>query len=209
MFTSSASAKKLDRDHPSGAVGIPILENLVDLTERGAWTQPADLIKMRVKPALQGGEDVNGLWKLLVIQGRHHDTPFVKAAFLAFGLFDVWRVEDPTTLAVLDEMHAELHGILAGDERSKYAAAQARMSDALFMSEIQDFVAALGPPKYHPAYMIRPGVDFFTEQQKHGHGLRDDVSPGASWETVLDHLFCTKVEKAIGQRASSIKTIKA
>lgn len=164
------------------------LQGLETLKRKGGWSEPEEIAK---------------LWKRLVLQGSYDETPFVKAAFLAFGLFDVWRVADPTSHSVLDAMHADLQCAIGPEGKSRYAAVQAKLSDPIFLGEVRDFVTALGPPKYHPSYMTRHGIGCLGGPDEQGLGLREDVAPEKAWAGVVEHLFGTSASQTPDGRAPS------
>lgn len=150
------------------------LDTLECLRKRGSFSDPVDIVQ---------------LWKTLVNKGSYEDTPYVKATFLAFGLYDTWRVLDATAHAMLDVLHAELQGLLSGKNRQRYSQAQGKLKDPIFMENVRDFVASMGPPTYHPDYMIHHGVGFFTGEHEHNDGIQPNFDVDVAWSGVLRVLF--------------------
>ena len=167
----SAAASTNDARAPLHSEGLLTLENL---RERGSLARPDELIE---------------LWETLAQNNLHEQTPYVKASFIAFGLYDTWRVADPTAHAVLDVLHAQLHGLLAGKDRQRYSEAQQKLKDPFFMDDVREFVTALGPPSYHPYYMIEHGVGFFTGEHDANNGLQPGFEADKAWAAAINYLF--------------------
>ena len=103
----------------------------------------------------------------------------------AYGVFDTRRVKDKTAHQAFSVLSMETFGTL--DEES--AELMKAEMDVLSNQENETrpaFCSALkkiGPPEYHPTYMISHGMGAFTGSD--GNGLVEDFDSEAVWNDVI------------------------
>lgn len=115
-----------------------------------------------------------------------------RAAFLysigmAYGLFDTERVKDKSAHQAISVLRIN---VLGGSDDSALTKLQNSidtiMSADSGSSQICGRLEEIGPPKYHPAYMIQHGMGAFGVGET---GLVDGFQDGAAWSEILETSF--------------------
>ena len=145
----------------------------IDVAQVRNVYSPADLFKGAVA-CFQSGDDAEGrnlFWLAL-----------------AYGRFDIARVADETAHQGLDVLKMSSFEGFSDEDRvriSERLGASINAPDewAPFCQQLRD----LGPPTYHPDYMIQHGIRAFQPKSAEGgNGLVEDFDPEASWTMVVD-----------------------
>ncbi|MBK8287186.1 MAG: hypothetical protein IPK97_21265 [Ahniella sp.] len=145
----------------------------IDVAQVRNVYSPADLFKGAVA-CFQSGDDAEGrnlFWFAL-----------------AYGRFDIARVADETAHQGLDVLKMSSFEGFSEEDRvriSERLGASINAPDewAPFCQQLRD----LGPPAYHPDYMIQHGIRAFQPiSAESGNGLVEDFDPEAAWAMVVD-----------------------
>lgn len=128
-------------------------------------------------------------------QGRYHEgaTMFLLAG--TYGHFDALRVVDRSAHEVIPvlEMHATLG--LAGEHRQRLTdsiAAATRTTEGVAASCKE--IMRIGPPDYHPGYMIEHGAASFIKTAGHPGLVRDFDAAGAWRQVLVKYLHCPNAQ---------------
>lgn len=107
-----------------------------------------------------------------------------------YGRFDTLRVSDSTAhQALLVLQMQEFDGIAESRKDRLMEEAKKMAGDKNELNSTCSKIRELGPPNYHPDYMIQHGMSAFTGG--HGDGLAPNFDSKASWEKSLDtYLHC-------------------
>lgn len=117
-------------------------------------------------------------------EARFADAVQVYYAYSTYGLYDQQRVRDETAHVVLGELSHWMFAFLDRDQLGGMRAAIDQMRDtgsALFIETCKG-IARLGPPEYHPGYMIRYGM---IPRKSENDWQVDDFDSAAAWKMAL------------------------
>lgn len=109
-----------------------------------------------------------------------------------YGRFDMLRVSDRTARQAIMALRMNNLGSL---EQARVDAFQQSMkgrfnAGSSDLVRICDHVKSMGPPAYHPVYMLQHGMSAFTGA---GGGIKSDFNPSEAWAASLDgYLHCPK-----------------
>lgn len=157
----------LESKYDIGCVGAEKLENKF---------APTDLYKAMLK-CIEGGNYKEGV--------------FLYAVAGVYGRFDTFRVADKTAHQAATVALMKTLGPVDKDR-------QAGFKDSLFktlgnpegLAAVCKEIIKLGPPNYHPRYMVQHGMGAFT-QSGSGDGLVKDFDRTIAWKKSLDtYLHC-------------------
>lgn len=125
------------------------------------------------------------------IQAGRFD-PAVRLFLLAnvFGRYDMLRVADSTAHQAITVARMSIFGDLPKDAGDAFqTTAKAMIEDPQQQAQLCTRFRRIGPPTYHPRYMIQHGMGAFMGGQ--GNGLVKDFDPAAAWAKVLgDYMHC-------------------
>lgn len=102
-----------------------------------------------------------------------------------FGRFDMQRVADKTAHQAVIVSRMQIFGELPVEKTTKFqAVAKAEVEDPAKIQNLCQFLRHIGPPTYHPRYMIQHGMGAFT--RGHGNEITAEFSAQKAWEDVLN-----------------------
>jgi hypothetical protein len=103
---------------------------------------------------------------------------------LAFGRFDAMRVADTTAHQAVTVASMEVFGGLSTAQTGKFdEATKTAIGSANFKTAFCAELRRVGPPAYHPRYMIQHGMGAFTGRG--GDGLVPNFDASKAWEETL------------------------
>lgn len=110
-----------------------------------------------------------------------------------YARYDSMRVSDQSAHQAQDVLSLNLAEALTEDERTAFMAKMSAVAgDSVSLATLCRRIRAVGPPNYHPTYMIQHGMGAFTGAG--GNGLVSDFDGAVAWEEVLDtYLHCPKL----------------
>lgn len=112
----------------------------------------------------------------------------------AYGTFDTLRVSDKSAHQALSILQLEFLKPLTKEDKTELAQVLRRTNLAKDeITKICKQIRQLGPPSYHPDYMIQHGMGAFTRGQSNG-GIAADFNQDKSWEKALStSIHCSKI----------------
>jgi len=150
----------------------------VELTEVTNQHTPADILKGMEK-CLKGKEYEKAA-KLFAISGL-------------YGSYDMLRVEDKTAHQAMMVLQQNVIFTLNEEdgEALKSALEIALEKDSETLKSTCQTIRNIGPPQYHPAYMIQHGMKAFLQSED--DGIVKDFNSEESWKSVLkNYLYCAE-----------------
>ena len=107
-----------------------------------------------------------------------------------YARYDTLRVSDRTAHQAYSAMQMQLGQQMSDADREMFGEAlNASLNDTAFIAQTCQNIRRVGPPNYHPTYMIQHGMGAFLGRQ--GDGLEQAFDGAASWQTLLtDYLKC-------------------
>ena len=170
------STPKVTNHEAKGNLQSPAPLGCVAIAELSNRNTPAD-ITPAVRRCINAGDYVRAV-ELFAVAG-------------AYGRFDKLRVPDETAHQAIAILQLSYFENLSQKQQDAFQGElKARFSDGSppllnFCKRIQ----RLGPPDYHPAYMLQHGMRAFTGDG----GLKKDFDPKAAWASILDgYVHCPK-----------------
>lgn len=108
----------------------------------------------------------------------------------AYGAFDKQRVADVSARQAITVLIMNNTAAFTEEQRAGYKKAfEALKQDSPEFREICETVNTLGPPAYHPDYMINHGMGAFLN--KGGDPIVEGFDPASAWSMVKDeYLHC-------------------
>lgn len=109
-----------------------------------------------------------------------------------YAFFDMKRVSDGSAHQAILMLEEETFYSLSEDQFKKIQEASIPYENDS-SEEITNLCSAiieLGPPEYHPVYMIQHGLGAFTNSG--GNGLVENFDPEKAWSEVLTQFNCTE-----------------
>jgi hypothetical protein len=122
-------------------------------------------------------------------------APVLPLYFLgtAYGSFDRARVADNTAHQARPALEMQLREALGEVEHDRFMGIITELSaDAGKRAPLCQAVASIGPPTYHPSWMINHGMRQFTGSNE--PDLVADFDPAAAWQAVLDNYLKCAVQ---------------
>jgi hypothetical protein len=107
-----------------------------------------------------------------------------------YARFDTFRVSDKTAHQAVTVMQMGLGEQLGEEGKSHFfTALQAAVDNPATLAATCTQIRRIGPPEYHPSYMIQHGMGAFIGNQ--GDGLEANFDSAAIWQRLLtDYLKC-------------------
>lgn len=104
-----------------------------------------------------------------------------------FGRYDMERVADRTAHQAVIVARMQIFGNLAPEKAAKFqTVAKAAVEDPARTQAMCRYLRRIGPPTYHPRYMIQHGMNAFSGGSGGAQDLVPDFSAAAAWSRVLD-----------------------
>ena len=127
-----------------------------------------------------------------VKQGDLESAVYSSALAGVYGRYDSMRVADKSAHQAQTVLRMNLSNSLTGDERERFAARLSAVAgDSSSLATLCKRIRAVGPPSYHPTYMIQHGMGAFVGST--GNGLVADFDSAGAWEMSLDtYLHCPR-----------------
>lgn len=168
------------------------------------------VLSYSAKGNLESFEPVEGCAKISDIQNKNTPADILPSAkncaneekydrllqlsFLArvYAFFDMKRVSDGSAHQAILMLEEETFYSLSEDQFKKIQEASIPYENER-SEEVTNLCSAiieLGPPEYHPVYMIQHGLGAFTNSG--GDGLVEDFDPEKAWSEVLTQFNCTE-----------------
>jgi hypothetical protein len=121
-----------------------------------------------------------------ILDGQYDQASQLYALAGVYGRFDILRVVDPTAHQAVQALQAKNFSSLSDDQRNSFKSAiSTQLQDG--SSQFYKLCAkidSLGPPNYHPAYMIQHGMGG-------GSGIKSNFNSSQSWKDSLNgYLHC-------------------
>lgn len=102
-----------------------------------------------------------------------------------YGRYDSMRVSDPSAHQAPAALRMQLQISLTEEQKKLFnTQVSATWNDPAKRVKICGRIREVGPPNYHPTYMIQHGMSAFTGSK--GNGLVADFDSAAAWEKVLE-----------------------
>ena len=122
-----------------------------------------------------------------IAQERYDDAMRLYLAYSSFGLFDQQRVKDESGHAALVDLTAWIFGGHSRDVMDGLRAVRDRMRDrdGIFFLNTCEAIAKVGPPDYHPAYLIARGIQ---PRKSDNDWAVEGFDAGAAWHKSLVEL---------------------
>lgn len=107
-----------------------------------------------------------------------------------YARFDTFRVADRTAHQAVPVMQMGLGEQLDEEGKNQFSTAlKSAVENPAALAATCTQIKRIGPPVYHPTYMIQHGMGAFIGNQ--GDGLEASFDPAATWQRLLDdYLKC-------------------
>jgi hypothetical protein len=117
---------------------------------------------------------------------------YLSALAGVYARYDSMRVADQSAHQAEAVLSMNFASSLTEDEQKAFMARLSAVAgDPASLATLCSRIRVIGPPNYHPTYMIQHGIDAFTGGS--GDGLVSNFDSAASWEKSLDaYLHCPK-----------------
>ncbi|WP_340676497.1 hypothetical protein [Paraperlucidibaca sp.] len=157
----------LESNFPLGCVGLEQVDNR---------HTPADIYPAVTRCITSG--DYNKASQLYGLAG-------------VYGRFDMLRVRDSTAHQAVLVLQSNNFGSLSDEQREafKTSTLDRLAQGSKQLSDLCSKIKSIGPPNYHPRYMIQHGMGAFGGSS--GSGIKSDFDPVQSWKDSLSgYLHC-------------------
>jgi hypothetical protein len=110
-----------------------------------------------------------------------------------YARYDSMRVADESAHQAQTVLRMNFANSLTKEEQESFMARLSAVAgDPASLAALCSRIRTIGPPNYHPTYMIQHGMGAFTGSG--GNGLVSNFDSAASWEKSLDsYLHCPKL----------------
>ncbi|MFT4172806.1 MAG: hypothetical protein QM639_09625 [Rhodocyclaceae bacterium] len=127
-----------------------------------------------------------------VKQNDLESAVYVSALAGVYGRYESMRVADQSAHQAQTVLTLNFANALTDEQKAQFRAhLSAAASDPSGLTRLCGRIREVGPPDYHPTYMIQHGMGAFVGRQ--GNGLVPDFDGAAAWEKALDtYLHCPK-----------------
>jgi hypothetical protein len=124
-------------------------------------------------------------------QNKNKDAAILFALAGVYGRFDTLRVSDKSAHQAVTVLKMQMFSSLTPDQQSAFReVATKTLSNPDEIVSKCKIIKHLGPPNYHPSYMIQHGMGAFSESNS-GNGLIKEFDSKAAWQQSLDgYLHC-------------------
>lgn len=124
-------------------------------------------------------------------QGKYKDASVLLALAGVYGRFDVQRVSDKTSHQALTILKMQALGNLTKEQQRAFKDdMRVTLGDPANLAVACQLFERIGPPHYHPVYMIQHGMSAFTKTDA-SNGLVKDFNAQVAWQQSLDsYLHC-------------------
>lgn len=124
-------------------------------------------------------------------KGQYKEAAILFALAGLYGRFDVLRVADKTAHQAIPALKMEMAAKMSVEQKNTLASNLTQtLGNAAGLANVCKEFVRLGPPTYHPRYMIQHGMDAFIKD-KIGQGLVKEFNATAAWKKALDeYLHC-------------------
>lgn len=124
-------------------------------------------------------------------QGRNREGTLLFALAGAYGRFDMLRVSDKTAHQAVTVLRMQAFGGMAPDQQNALKeSVKNTLGSPDGLAAVCKEIKRIGPPNYHPGYMIQHGMGAFTRAGT-DTGLVKEFNAAAAWKQSLDtYLHC-------------------
>lgn len=122
-----------------------------------------------------------------VLQGKHEEGAALYALAGAYGRFDTLRVSDKTAHQAFTILLMQSASRLPQNQVQSFQADLKKAADdPHWQAAVCRAARRIGPPGYHPRYMIQHGLGAFGAGGDGGAGLVKDFNAAQAWQQTLE-----------------------
>jgi hypothetical protein len=161
-------------------------QNMTNLTTVGNLqsARPAPLRSLAEATSRDTPVDLFALASSKIKEGDFAEASLAMFVASAYGAFDTMRVADPTAHQGLSVLMMGVSDGLSEEQSSSFREFAVNfVGDG---SALREYLLKLGPPSYHPDYMIKHGMGAFTDPS--ATGLVEGFDTSSAWEKILSKI---------------------
>jgi len=131
--------------------------------------------------------------ELCIRRATYRDAAFLYALAGVYGRYDTLRVADRSAHQAITVLQMQAFGGLPPDRQEAFKrAVQESLGAPANLAAVCKEIQRIGPPAYHPHYMIQHGMGAFTKDASSPKdGLVTPFDAPAAWKRALDsYLHC-------------------
>ena len=142
----------------------------------------SDRLESKYTPA-----DLYPATSLCVQRAEYRDGVFLFAMAGVYGRYDSLRVADKSAHQAVTVLQMQALGPLPPDRREAFGkVVQQTLGSPNGLAAVCKELQRIGPPRYHPRYMIQHGMGAFLKDRTTPDGLVTPFDAPAAWKRALD-----------------------
>ena len=179
----------------SAAICVPASAQVTNYEAPGNLQARTDLGCLKIE-ALRNTYTAADLYRsnaACVKQDDLESAVYSSALAGVYGRYDSMRVSDQSAHQAQTVLRMNFGNSLTEEQKKLFTARlSATASNPSSLAKLCGRIREVGPPNYHPIYMIQHGMSAFTGTK--GNGLVSNFDSAAAWEKALDtYLHCPKL----------------